>query len=122
LLIIRRSLLVLHHRGKYDLPGGTIERGEEPVETALREAREETGLNLARFGLRELGVYGDHTLFICHIDEMQPQIVTSWEHYKRPVWPVLDQAAHYLTRQPYALALEELRRSEAKAGEVPDAA
>lgn len=32
------------HKGKWDLPGGTIEFGEDPYETLIREFDEETGL------------------------------------------------------------------------------
>ncbi len=32
------------HTGKWDFPGGTIEFGETPYETLLREFEEETGL------------------------------------------------------------------------------
>ncbi|OAB36718.1 NUDIX hydrolase [Paenibacillus macquariensis subsp. defensor] len=32
------------HKGKWDLPGGTIEFGEEPYETLMREFYEETGI------------------------------------------------------------------------------
>lgn len=32
------------HKGKWDLPGGTIEFGEEPYEALIREFHEETGL------------------------------------------------------------------------------
>jgi len=31
------------YKGKYDLPGGSIEHGEKPVETLKRELMEETG-------------------------------------------------------------------------------
>ncbi len=44
-----RQLLVFTHRvpdaPDVQVPGGTIEPGESPVEGALREAREETGLS-----------------------------------------------------------------------------
>ncbi|MEC0089462.1 NUDIX hydrolase [Paenibacillus macquariensis] len=32
------------HKGKWDLPGGTIEFGEEPYDTLMREFYEETGI------------------------------------------------------------------------------
>lgn len=32
------------HKGKWDLPGGTIEFGEEPYTTLIREFEEETGI------------------------------------------------------------------------------
>ena len=50
-----RVLLVRPKSGRWQLPGGRLERGESPREAALRELREETGLR-ARLG-RLLGVY-----------------------------------------------------------------
>jgi 8-oxo-dGTP diphosphatase len=50
--------LLLHRRrapdlGRWNAPGGAIEAGEEPVEAARREVREETGLDLPLGRLRE---------------------------------------------------------------------
>lgn len=40
----QRLLLVMYRMGYWDLPKGKIDPGETPVEAALREVREETGL------------------------------------------------------------------------------
>ena len=43
--------------GTYDLPKGHIDNGEEPVEAALREVEEETGLKLKKEQLHDLGIH-----------------------------------------------------------------
>lgn len=45
LILTRRAAHLRHHRLEVSLPGGRCELGEAPVETALREAHEEIGLN-----------------------------------------------------------------------------
>ena len=44
-VLTRRSFTMRLHRGEIALPGGRSEVGESPVDTALREAREEVGLD-----------------------------------------------------------------------------
>ena len=53
----RRELLLCHvtGQGHWDLPKGGINDGETPLQAALRETREETGLRLDASALRELG-------------------------------------------------------------------
>jgi 8-oxo-dGTP pyrophosphatase MutT (NUDIX family) len=47
LLFTRRSEDVTKHRGEISFPGGHLEPGEDAVQAALREAREEVGLDPA---------------------------------------------------------------------------
>ena len=44
-VLTRRAKTLRRHAGQYALPGGRAEPGETPAETALRECREEIGLN-----------------------------------------------------------------------------
>jgi 8-oxo-dGTP diphosphatase len=55
LLLVRRA----HDpwRGLWDIPGGFCAIGEHPIETAVREVREETGLAIAVTGF--LGIWND---------------------------------------------------------------
>lgn len=54
-LLIRRSIEPF--KGWWDIPGGFCEVDEHPTETAIREAREETGLEIELTGL--LGLWLD---------------------------------------------------------------
>lgn len=44
-LLTRRSRHMRNHKGEISFPGGRTDPGETPVETALREAHEEVGLD-----------------------------------------------------------------------------
>lgn len=46
LILTRRASKMKNHAGQWAFPGGRIDDGESPEETALRELREEVGLSL----------------------------------------------------------------------------
>jgi 8-oxo-dGTP pyrophosphatase MutT (NUDIX family) len=47
LLVTRRAARLNSHAGQYALPGGRLDEGESALEAAMREAREEIGLELS---------------------------------------------------------------------------
>lgn len=48
-LLIKRPKHMKHHAGQIALPGGRIEKGETPIETAMRETFEEIGVSSEQF-------------------------------------------------------------------------
>jgi 8-oxo-dGTP pyrophosphatase MutT (NUDIX family) len=69
-----------------DLPGGTLEEGELPLETMIREVYEEAGVVIHEVNVREIyagsdySTHGTHySLFAAQVHE-KPEIVMSWEH------------------------------------------
>jgi 8-oxo-dGTP pyrophosphatase MutT (NUDIX family) len=46
LILTRRSIQLRNHAGQWALPGGRVDTGESPEQTALRELSEEVGLSL----------------------------------------------------------------------------
>lgn len=57
LLLLRRAATLRSHPGQVAFPGGQLDAGETPIEAALREAVEETGLDPT--GVEVLGRLGD---------------------------------------------------------------
>ncbi len=51
MLILQRAEENEMFPGWWDTPGGTLEDGEDPIEGAKREAREEAGLSIHRLSL-----------------------------------------------------------------------
>ena len=79
-------LLARNDRGEWELPGGRVERGEEPAAAAVREVAEETGLlvhTTTQLGITPFEVTPDQFVliaaFACEITE-ERELVLSAEH------------------------------------------
>lgn len=93
-LTLRRTKEAPTHPLHWDLPGGAIERGEDPTAAALREIKEESGLsviNLTMFdvasNINEFDEYWVTLAYTAHTKEQTVHI--SWEHDKYE-WITLD--------------------------------
>lgn len=56
------ELLLIHRKGKWDLPKGKIELKESVIEGAVREVQEETGVKIASAGKQPITTYHAYTL------------------------------------------------------------
>jgi len=79
-LLESRELLLCHVTGQrhWDLPKGGIHAGETPIDAALRETHEETGLRLAADALLDIGRHAytskkDLHLFACLSQRIDPR-------------------------------------------------
>lgn len=95
------KLVIIDGRGKYllmqrsdhptfgndpDLPGGTLEEGELPLETMIREVFEEVAIVIDQDTVTEVyagtdySTHGTHySLYIAKLQHT-PEVVMSWEH------------------------------------------
>ncbi len=60
-----KKMLLVHHKklGKWQQPGGHIEQFENPIETAIREIKEETGLDIS-FLLKQIRIIDEEGSFL----------------------------------------------------------
>ena len=84
-LVLVRSNTHPSYANEEDLPGGELEDSELPVESALREIHEETGLLIEPSEAHEVvrkkvEPSTTHILFRCKIHSLKPSIELSWEH------------------------------------------
>jgi len=87
LLLLRRSPEVTRP-GEWNLPGGKLEIGEQPIDGIKREVKEETGLEVDRAKLLDVRSYVEDYGFVLVVFYAvvagQTEVVLDWEndHYE----------------------------------------
>lgn len=89
LLVLKRRSNDVHKPGAWDIPGGRLEIGEDPLEGVRREAIEEAGLaitplipiNVHHF-TRDDGQLITMIIFLCETDTLEPQLSEEHQEYQ----------------------------------------
>lgn len=89
ILFLRRSNDSDFEAGKYGLPGGHVDEGEEPEEAMKREVKEETGIELEKYFKVAESVKPEIHYFESDIDSSL--IVLEGEEHKNLKWMTLDE-------------------------------
>ncbi|MBO0856316.1 MAG: CoA pyrophosphatase [Nocardia sp.] len=105
-LLTQRANTLRQHRGQVAFPGGGVEPGDGgPIDTALREAREETGLDPA--GVRPFAVLS--RIYIAPSRFDVTPVIAYW-HTPGEVGVVSETEAARVTRVPLADLIEPSHR------------
>lgn len=121
LLISGNEVLLLKGwigNGKWNLAGGGLHRGENPLKGALREVREETGLLMAPEQLQYLGkeLYRDkgirftYYVFIGIVHKGQPLIRQRYEIADMQWLPVADLSPRVVSQEVLACVAAARRK------------
>lgn len=102
LILTRRSAALRHHPGQWAFPGGRLDPGETPVETALREMHEEVAV-----GLDEHAVLGRLDDFVTRSGFVMTPIVV-WGGPRLELWPNPQEVA-----SAHRIPLSEFLREDA---------
>lgn len=115
LLLTERSHTMRSHPGQVSFPGGSIDPGETPIEAALREAHEETGLDPA--GVHVLGELPDLWL---PPSNFAVTTVVGWWRDPSPVSVRSLEEVHAIYRVPLAELCDPAHRIRVRSPRLPD--
>lgn len=87
ILVLNRGATHPNFPGHLDLPGGEVEKNEDPSTAVIREIKEETGLVVTPGACKLLftkmqDTLTQHLLFSVRLADNNPKITLSWEHIK----------------------------------------
>jgi len=103
-----------HVAGTWNLPGGGVEPTESLVAAALREVREEAGVDVVLQGLllihqgwssRGVNIPVTHFVFVGELRDPNTAVLKSQtdEHSRRAAWVALEELSHLPLRDPVLL-------------------
>ncbi len=103
ILLLRRSAINDVLPGYWDIPGGTLEDGEDPAVGALRETKEESGLVLSRADLFfqksnvDTGKNKQFITLVFMAKHEKGDVVLNPEEHDAHAWVSIEEALGYKT-------------------------
>ena len=100
-----KKILLIHHKkyNKWLQPGGHVERYENPIEAAVREVKEETGINLSILK-DDLQIIGEEAVLLPKPSYMMEQFIPAYksepEHFHLDCMYVVTIAKEKITKNP----------------------
>ncbi len=109
-----RYLLITSRKGNWILPKGTVERGDTPVNTAVRETREEAGITgtlveppIGRYRDSKRGVSIEVSVYLMEYEE---EVAWAERSFRERRWLSYEQARSKLRRDSVRGILDEAHR------------
>jgi 8-oxo-dGTP diphosphatase len=82
-LLLKRSDDDKYRPGEWDLPGGSVDQGEDPIDAVLREVKEETNIEVTNYKILTTysSVTNKHVVTLLYFGEaLSEDIIVSREH------------------------------------------